>query len=133
VTEAKARSAMLGRGLGRCELCRRAEQVTASHRIGRAQCGPWTPPNVLGLCHDCHMWLTYERAVANAGGWILSERHHGEDLTEVPVWLNSSGLWPAWFTLDELGDAHPVDTDAPAPPVFPPYVDLSLIGGSIGA
>jgi hypothetical protein len=117
---------MLGRGLGRCELCWTAEAIQASHRVGRAQGGPWTPPNVLALCHEDHMWLTNERDVANAGGWILNERHHGVDLTEIPVYLRSAALWPGWFTLDTLGDAHPLDADAPPPARFPPRVVTSL-------
>lgn len=133
MTEATARAAMLGRGLGRCELCRSSDSIQASHRIGRAQGGLWTPANVLALCLRDHAWLTEHREIANAGGWIMNERHHGADMTEIPCWLNSSGLWPAWFTLDAAGDARPVDTDAPAPAVFPPYVDLALIGGSIRA
>lgn len=111
---------MLGRGLGRCELCGSSEAIQASHRVGRAQGGLWTPPNVLALCARDHAWLTEHRDVADAGGWIVKDLDLGADPTTVPVWLNSAGLWPAWFALDGDGDAHPLDEDRPPPAVFPP-------------
>jgi hypothetical protein len=124
VTERRAREAARGRGAGRCELCRSTDAVEASHRISRSRLGPWSPPNILALCSKCHRWCHANPVEARLGGWFLDT---DTDPTEVAVYVLSVGLplW-GWVLLDGDGDAHPVDTDAPPPAVFPPGVTTPL-------
>lgn len=71
MTEREARAIVRARSNGVCEGCRRARATDWSHRVSRAQGGPWTPSNGLDLCHPDHMWLHLNPAAAGELGWYL--------------------------------------------------------------
>jgi hypothetical protein len=41
------------------------------HRRNRSQGGLWTPPNLMHLCHEIHMWITAHPAEARRHGWAI--------------------------------------------------------------
>jgi hypothetical protein len=43
----------------------------------------------------------------------------GTDPAAVPVWLNPATAWPGWWLLDDDGIYVAVDTDDPAPHLYP--------------
>ena len=81
-------------------------RVDWSHRIGRAQGGPWAADNGVHMTRLEHGWLTLpkNRTLAEAGGWVL--RSWQDPAEQWPVYLPVHGGWVL---------LHPDGTHSPAP------------------
>lgn len=106
--ELHARLTVENRAQGHCEGCGRPGRCEWSHRIGRAQGGPWSVANGLWLCGDltgghcppdangsrshgggCHPWSHRNPVLAQQRGWIL-EPH--QDPSLAPALVHGVGL-----------------------------------------
>lgn len=120
--ERDALDAVESRSQGDCETRCGRPGSDWSHRVGKAQGGPWCPSNGLLLCRWCHSWCHRHPEHAVAAGLMLLS---GSDPTVCPVWLPAR-RWAAatweWRRLDILGGvwAGP-DARIKLPPVqYPP-------------
>jgi hypothetical protein len=52
--ERSTRAAVPSRSGGICEFCRKRRASQMHHRVSRGVGGPWSPENILHLCHLCH-------------------------------------------------------------------------------
>jgi hypothetical protein len=96
VNEKKARELLAERSGGVCEMCARARATDMHHRKNRSQGGTWTPTNLLHLCHEHHMHVTVNPAVAYEQGWSVRSF---ADPARTPVWLARRG----WSFLTDDG------------------------------
>lgn len=100
--EAPARKALRGRSGGLCELHGNHPATDAHHRQNRSQGGEWAIENLLHLCHEVHMQITVNPAVAYERGWSVRSTHNP---AEVAVWLAGRG----WHYLLPDGGVRPAD------------------------
>lgn len=90
-----SREERLGRKLlrirseGLCEMCGRHPATDAHHRKGRSQGGTWEITNLLHLCHQDHMAVTVNPALACSRGWSVRST---DDPAAVPAWLAGKGF-----------------------------------------
>lgn len=98
-----ARRLLAARSGGVCELCGRVRATDAHHRVNRSQGGRWDITNLLHLCHEDHMRVTVNPALAKSRGWSVP-RH--QDPATAPVWLAGHG----WVLLRPDGSITPHET-----------------------
>lgn len=72
-----------------CEMCGRRPATDAHHRRNRSQGGTWEITNLLHLCHQDHMAVTVNPALACSRGWSVRSTDIPAD---VPVWLAGRGF-----------------------------------------
>jgi hypothetical protein len=105
VNERKAREILRGRSGSVCEMCGRRPATDAHHRKNRSQGGTWTPENLLHLCHEDHMHVTVNPALARSRGWSVSAYR---DPALEPAWLAGRG----WTLLRPDGAITPTQRSA---------------------
>lgn len=103
--ERQARKLLAARSGGLCEVCRREPATDAHHRQNRSQGGRWEITNLLRLCHEHHMHVTVNPAVAVERGWSVRST---ADPAATPVWLAGRG----WSYLRPDGSVAPVERRA---------------------
>lgn len=87
--EVATRPAVQARSGGVCECCCKARATEMHHRIPRSVGGPWTPANIVHVCHDCHFWMTEYPQAARAKGWHL---YSTESPTRIPITRRSGQI-----------------------------------------
>jgi hypothetical protein len=90
--------------------------VDWSHRAARSRLGAWRASNGVHLCRPCHTWAHSEPTAAKVAGLIVAT---GQDPTLARVWLDPATAWRGWWLLDDDGIYVAVDTDDPAPHLYP--------------
>lgn len=103
--EREARAVVTARSGGWCELgifCSGGAYATDwSHRIGRAQLGPWNAANGGDACRLCHEWAqTHPTEARERTGWILRST---DDFLTFPVHHAVHG----WVQLRPDGSTRP--------------------------
>jgi hypothetical protein len=103
--EREARRLVAERSGGMCELgilCSGGSRAADwSHRIGRAQLGPWNAANGGDACRPCHSWAqTHPLRARLETGWILRST---DDYRATPVLHAVHG----WVVLDSAGGYRP--------------------------
>lgn len=88
--ERESRALVYARAAGRCEMCLVRQPTDYQHRKNRSQGGGWSPDNGLHLCHECHMWIHANPAVAGSGGWYVRS---WQEPTAVPVLMRRGITW----------------------------------------
>lgn len=87
--ERQGRKLLRLRSAGLCEMCGRRPATDAHHRRNRSQGGTWEITNLLHLCHQDHMAVTVNPALACSRGWSVRSTDIPAD---VPVWLAGRGF-----------------------------------------
>lgn len=92
-----------------CELGCGRRGTDAAHRLPRKHLGPWYPPNLLRICHECHMASENRRELSYSMGWLIRSGIDPEPwdtipaLIEIPNWTG-----PAWWIPTPDGMYAPV-------------------------
>lgn len=103
--ERPARKLLAARSGGICEMDGRNPATDAHHRKNRSQSGRWEITNLLHLCHEHHMHVTVNPALARERGWSVSGT---QNPATAPVWIAGRG----WTYLRADGSYAPVERTA---------------------
>lgn len=103
--ERPARRLLAARSGGVCEMDGRSPATDAHHRVNRSQGGRWEITNLLHLCHEHHMHVTVNPALAKERGWSVPGT---QNPATAPVWIAGRG----WTYLRDDGTYAPTERNA---------------------